>query len=109
MGRHGGRPSLKMNKLTVAEVGQISELPAENSALALRVSLVRTAASEIRRYLPNLPTIALERDSTDKYGSVPQSPTLCPPSAFHHQFPESGHKSGWRGNNRWVRVLNIET
>ncbi len=44
MGRHGGRPSLKMNKLTVAEVRQISELPAENSALALRVSLVRTAA-----------------------------------------------------------------
>jgi len=93
----------------VAEVGQISELPAENSALVLRVSLVRTAGSEIRRYLPNLPTIALERDSTDNMALCRNLQLFAPSSAFHHQFPESGHKSGRRGSNRWVRVLNIET
>ena len=44
--------------------GQFSELPAENSALALRVCLVKTAGSEIRPYLASLPTIALARETT---------------------------------------------
>jgi hypothetical protein len=37
-------------------LGQISELPAENSALALGVCLFRTAGSEIRPYLQSLTT-----------------------------------------------------
>ncbi|HEV3208727.1 MAG TPA: hypothetical protein VGY91_00555 [Chthoniobacterales bacterium] len=89
-----------MNKLTVAEVGQISELPAENGALALRVSLVRTAGSEIRRYLPNLPTIALERDSTDIMALCHNLQLFAPRALFTTSSPRRGTNRGGEGANR---------